>query len=409
MLLMNNKTDIMPKLFNLRLVTQIPAVLVVFTAFAIFNAQQLILRQKHVFALCAVFIIAFMAICFVARVVSERLLSLVKVEYPTVMLWLYPTLALTMVWVSTAIFMSFSNRVLGRGFWNIWLGLTGQDTTTFFFTCFGSMLIYIAIQFGYSVFVFLTWLPQITKVRIEQAEICALKLGNGPDISSTLSKIKTQTEEIGVLRARATKLNRLALLVVFLSAVVGTCWLLSFRPALVLYYRAEIQLRTFLEPMAAYKTLEHLLKKYPDYRFRDSVTYRMAWILDRRLQEHHRATKKYEEFLTRFGNNNIWADEAITSLVRLSLDKLNDPEKALHWTKRYLEYFPAGIMAPHMHIYQIRALVKTGKIHEARELKKNAESKYQNSKIRIVNSEDRLVGMVPFTDALANIAPNLLH
>ncbi|OGK06375.1 MAG: hypothetical protein A2W80_15370 [Candidatus Riflebacteria bacterium GWC2_50_8] len=190
------------------------------------------------------------------------------------------------------------------------------------------------------------------------------------------------------------------MLIVFLLSLAFAGWVVFFRPALILYYRAEIQLRTFLEPAAAYETLRHLSERFPDYRYLDSVNYRMAWILDRRLNNHEKAKDSYVAFLERFGKNNVWSDEAIASLVRLSFDKLNDPDQALYWTSEYLNISPEGIMAPHMYLYRIRALKQKHQPELAQKEIETAQRLFVNRKIQVINSEDRLIDFVSFADAV---------
>jgi outer membrane protein assembly factor BamD (BamD/ComL family) len=165
----------------------------------------------------------------------------------------------------------------------------------------------------------------------------------------------------------------------------GTIWIIFFRPAVVLYYRAEIQLRTFLEPQTALETFKHLTRKYPDYRYIDSVRYRMAWIQDRRLNLHQKAAASYQVFLKQH-NKSVWIDEALVNLVRLYVDCLQKPEMGLETIDRYEKKFPSGVFLPHMQLYKIRALAQ---------------------KIQITNSEDRLIELLDFSEAIkAEITAN---
>lgn len=66
-------------------------------------------------------------------------------------------------------------------------------------------------------------------------------------------------------------------------------------------------------------------------------------------------------------------------------------------------------MAPHMHLYRIRAFRRSGQPEQAEkeiaEIQKHCD---MNSKIQIINSEDRLIDLISFADALkAEISANL--
>jgi hypothetical protein len=90
------------------------------------------------------------------------------------------------------------------------------------------------------------------------------------------------------------------------------------------------------------------------------------------------------------------------------LDKLENPEQTLYWTSQYLEKRPDGIMAPHMHLYRIRAFKRSNQREMAD--KEIAEVKRRfdmNQTIQIINSEDRLIDLISFSDALkAEISAN---
>jgi len=98
---------------------------------------------------------------------------------------------------------------------------------------------------------------------------------------------------------------------------------------------------------------------------------------------------------------NVWADEAMAALVRINLDKLNQPEKALMWINEYLKNFPAGVMFLHMQLYRIRALQQMGSVELARSELEKAGRLYGDQQIQIINSEDRLIDLISFADAVA--------
>lgn len=397
-------------IFELRLKWLAPFAASVFVGVLLLNSQKMLLRLPGPAIMISVLLVFFILLCLAAGHFTDRLAATMKIGYPTFILWCYPTTVVAAVTLSSWIFLGLSNHLFGRGFWSNWLRLTGQDTTSFFFACFASMLLIVSLQFASSIIQVFRWILELSRNQVQQIGSELLKDGNSQaSIGETLEQLRHAGEETKSRRLHATRLNRLALLGIFLISSGFAGWVVFFKPALILYYRAEIQLRTFLEPAAAYETLRHLTKKFPNYRYLDSVTYRMAWILDRRLSQFEKARDGYEAFIERFGKNNVWSDEAIVSLVRLSLDKLQQPQQALYWASEYLQKKPDGIMAPHMYLYRIRALRNSGQLEQAKkeitEVQKHCD---MNASIQIINSEDRLIDLISFADALkAEISANL--
>ncbi len=387
--------------FELRLRWLLPSAAAVLIAMLIANSQKLLLQLPGPAIMTAIFMIYLSLACHAAGFVTDRFARSLNINYPTVILWFYPTVTMMVITISSWVFLIGSNRMLGRGFWSDWLGLTGQDTTSFFSASFGAMMIFVGLQFAFSMIKVLRWILEIPDNHMQAIHA---SIGSGDismEISAALEQAKIDSEQIKAKRGRANRLNRMALLLMVLMALAAGAWITFFRPELILYYRAEIQLRTFLEPATAWETFRHLTEKYPTYRFIDSVKYRMAWIRDRRLNKFTEAAADYEGFLARFGNKNVWADEAVAAMVRLNLDKLNDPGKALFWIEEYLRSFPGGVMVLHMQLYKIRALHKTGNAEQAQTELEKARQLYADSKIQIINSEDRLIDLISFADALA--------
>ncbi len=389
-------------IFELRLKWLAPFSASVFVAAMLLGSQKMLLRLPEPTMMICAFFIFFMLVCRGAASFTNRLAASMKISYPTFILWCYPMTVVGTVTLSSWLFLGLSNRLLGRGFWNNWLGLTGQDTTSFFFTCFASMLLVVTLQFASSIFQVFNWILEMSRGHVQMVSNELMKIGDDrAAIGNTLEIMRQDGEQTKTSRVRATRFNRLALLGIFMLGLAFAGWVTFFRPALILYYRAEIQLRTFLEPAAAYETLRHLSERFPDYRYMDSVTYRMAWILDRRLNQFEKAKEAYEGFIKRFGRHNVWSDEAIASLVRLSLDKLSDPEQTLYWTAQYLETRPDGIMAPHMYLYRIRAFKRSDQLEMAEKEMAEAQKRFDmNAKIQIISSEDRLIDLISFSDAL---------
>ncbi|HNX75991.1 MAG TPA: hypothetical protein PLM07_03185 [Candidatus Rifleibacterium sp.] len=389
--------------FELRLRWLLPSAAVVFIAMLILNSQKLLLQLPGPAFIMVVFLVYLTITCYTAGFITNQFSRLVKIGYPTVILWFYPTIAMLVITAGSWGFLIASNRWLGRGFWSDWLGLTGQDTTSFFSACFAAMLVFVGLQFVFSMLKVLRWILDIPAGHMQaiNASINPFSSNVKQEIGHALEQVRNDSDKIREQRGQANRLNRSALLLMMLiAAAVGT-WIIYYRPALILYYRAEIQLRTFREPAAAWETFRHLVNKYPDYRFIDTVTYRMAWILDRRLERYDEAATAYEDFLRRFSMKNVWADEAVAALVRLNLDRLNHPDLALHWIDEYLRNFPGGVMFLHMKLYRVRALNQTGAIEDARRELALCHRLYTHQKIQIINSEDRLIDLISFADALA--------
>lgn len=388
--------------FELRLKWLLPSAAVVFIAVLLFSSQKMLLQLPGPAAMTLAFMIFLMTACRLTSLFTDHLTRSFRISYPTIVLWLYPTLTMLLISFTAWLFLTASGRILGRGFWSDWLGLTGQDTTSFFFNSFAAMMIFISLQFAFSLLRVLNWILEIPQLHMQA--INARIDPHNPDIhcelGAALDLAREQSRAIREKRCKATRLNRFALLLMVLAALAIGAWITFFNPALILYYRAEIQLRTFLEPQTARETFRHLREKHPKYRFIDTVEYRMAWILDRRLKNHERAAIEYENFLKKFGSGNVWADEAVAALVRLNLDKLQKPAEALVWVEKYLQLFPHGVMTLHMRLYKIRALQRLGNTDLAKAELAKARKLYASEKIQIINSEDRLVDLISFADAL---------
>jgi hypothetical protein len=334
---------------------------------------------------------------FLAEKIQKRL----EIDFPSLILWLYPTLVLLHLAFFSFILVITTNYFWGRGFWSRALQLNGLETTRFFSTCFATMIVFTAMHFIFATMAVLKWITGSSLARVEALQHPGQDSSEGMrQISQTIKLIRNETDLIQAQRIKANRVNRMALLVLFSFLLGGSCWIVFFRPAVVLYYRAEIQLRSFIEPMAAFAALEHLCEKYPDYRYMDSVKFRMAWILDRRMNKHQEAARSYLEFIEKYAPKSTWSDEAYAALVRLYLDKINNPHLALHYSSEYLRHFPQGIFAPHMHLYRIRALFQTGQKKEAQAEIDASLADFSGKMMQIISNEDRLLELVSFDDAI---------
>ena len=374
--------------------------LMLFLVIVLLRGQSLIIQMPRP-ATMAIFLLAiFSSIGIFAKAAAQKIEETFDAQYPSFMLWLYPTLVLACLAGFSFLLITTSGYFFGRGFWSNLLQLNGQETTRFFSTCFTTMIVFTATRFLIAMTSMLVWIYKSSISRIEMLNSNSANRESHEKLANTIDQIRSETEKIREHRLKASRINRLALLGIFLLLTIFFCWITFVRPEVVLYYRAEIQLRTFIEPMTAYNTLKHLSKKFPQYPYLDSVRFRMAWILDRRMNKFDEATADYLKFIDEFAPKSSWSDEAYVSLVRLYSDKLNQPEKVLKYSEKYLQLYPYGVFAPHMHIYRTRAFQKHGNVRAAMIEIELALKKFYGKKMQIINSEDRLIELVSFDDAI---------
>lgn len=376
--------------------------LFLFMMIALFRSQGLIIQFPMPLLTAAMMLMGFHLTCRLAMKIADKFQKILNTSYPSFLLWLYPTIVLAELAVFSILLVTVTNHWYGRGFWSSFLRLNSQETTRFFSSCFSTMLAFTSFHFLFETISTLLWISGSSRSRVnslsqskdtDNDKSCT-------DLSSVIEEIRKETDYIQCQRKNATKINRIALLLVFSILVGGSCWIIFFRPAIVLYYRAEFQLKAEIEPLAAYETLNHLRDKFPSYRYMDSVEYRMAWILDKRLEKFSEAAESYKEFMNKYAPKSVWTDEATGNLVRLCVDKLNLPTEALKWSDKYLKLYPDGILVPHMYLYRIRANAKLKNFISAKKEIATARSLFSGKKIQIIDSEDQLIEVIAFDDAL---------
>lgn len=375
--------------------------LVVLLIVVLLRRQELVLLLHRPIILAIVMLLFFHMICRSSYSLAQHLQRALGAEYPSVILWLYPTLVLIQLSFLSFAMIFFSHQFYGRGFWSDLLKLNGQETTRFFSTCFATMIAFTALHFLIGTLKVLQWIVASSNARVEQLTGKPENIADVPeDLNTIINRIRQETEIIQQQRRKANQINRVAAIVLFCFLVCSGCWIVFFRPAVVLYYRAEIQLQTFIEPMAAYETFKHLHEKYPNYRYMDSVKFRMAWILDRRLNRYAEAAESYKKFIDEFAPASAWSDEAYAALVRLFFDKLDQPRQAIFYGQEYLKRYPKGIFAPHIHLYRIRAFFNLGEEAKALEESETSMKNFRDTMLQIINQEDRLVEVISFNDAI---------
>ncbi|HNW36521.1 MAG TPA: hypothetical protein PKM25_16405, partial [Candidatus Ozemobacteraceae bacterium] len=296
------------------------------------------------------------ALAFIARRIVGRVLHWAGLRMPTVMLWLYPLITLTLTWLFSWILFRIVPDYAGRGFWTGLVRLNAKTVTGAFNVPFLAFFFFILAWTMSEAWRYLKW-------SIGWSEFVGqLASGEGGlPPADVLLKRRERQMAIVTDRERAKTCNRWGMLIVFSGMIGCFIWITFFKPELILYYRGIAQLRTFQKPDAALAAFELLVRKYPEYRYIDSVKYHIAWVEERRLGLYAGAARRYEAYFREFGTDNVWADDVVTNLVRLSLDKLNDPAAALKWAAEYRRLFPDGIMAPHVALYEVRAFNSLGR------------------------------------------------
>lgn len=388
--------------FELRFIWLVITPLAICVAILLFNSHRAFFYFEKPILVLLCFFILFSFVLKLSGWLTDKFLSLLRVEYPTVMLWCYPTAAV----FSSAFFgwllCRCTAEYLGRGYFKHLLGFTMQDTASLLFTCFASILVFVVIQFFLAVNAVVNWLLGIAKRHFIELHVMAAQASANQKQQSieSFAKINAEVKILKNNRVRASKVNRIALVGVCLfgAAMFG---FVNWRcPAVILYYKAEVQQKIYSQPQKALEILNYLLLTHPQYKYADSVTFKRAWLLDRRLSLYDEAKKAYEEFLKKYGDNNVWSDEVISSLVRICADKQKDSNGTLFWTSRYLNTFPRGLMAPYMYLYRIRAFHGINQKSEAENEIKAAKKAFENAKMCVVNKEDMLINVINFSEAL---------
>ncbi|HOY66764.1 MAG TPA: tetratricopeptide repeat protein [Candidatus Ozemobacteraceae bacterium] len=342
--------------------------------------------------------VALTATAILARRIVDALLERTDQVMPTVVLWLYPLVTLGCTWILSWILLRGIPEIAGRGFWTGLIRLNAKTVTGAFtgpFLAFFLLLLawtigeawrYLSWSIGWGEFV---------------ARLSTHK--DGPPPVELLQQRRERQQAIQIDRERARRCNRWGMLAIFLTMIGSFVWIVFFRPELILYYRGMAQLRSFHKPDAALAMFEQLVRRYPGYRYLDTVKYHSAWVQERRLGNFAEAARAYEAFLAEYGTDNVWADDVVASLVRIALDKSNDPAAALRWTGEYRRLFPDGIMAPQVALYEVRALQALGRPAEAAAALAVARDRFGTTDVILYDSEDDFAGRIGF-DAAATAA-----
>ncbi|RCK78932.1 MAG: hypothetical protein OZSIB_0483 [Candidatus Ozemobacter sibiricus] len=350
-------------------------------------------------------VLAFFLLALLGRRLSDALLARFDLMLPTVGLWFHPFMLIGLTGLLGMFLLVVWPAWAGRGFWPTFLHLNAKVTTIAFSTTFFSFALFLGGFVLLEVGRYLGWSVDLAEEmwKTVQGEAAAaatgLAQGETAGLQIGLAAMKERLRQLEQARLRAQRCNRVAALGVFALLLLAGTAVVFFRPELILFYRGEAQLRSFREPEVAFETFEHLARKYPRYKYLDTVTYYATWTLERRLNRYAEAARRYEAWLQRFGPDNIWADEVMANLTRLHLDKLASPAVALEWARRYQQHFPEGIMAPHVALYEVRALQELGRLDEARAVLRQARERFAGRLIVLYDSEDDFLARLPFEAA----------
>ncbi len=313
---------------------------------------------------------------------SKQILGKFDLGVPTVVLWFYPLSAMGLVYLFLLAILYAIPNVYGRGIWSDIAQLNTKTTTAMIVTTLVSFKLYIALSF-----IGATW--RYIKAWLE-----------------VFSDPQTMREKIAILdecRVRGARFNRYAF--AGSLALVGSAllWFIFVRPEAILYLRGEIQIRTGVHSDVALETFRHLAKKFPEYRYLDTVELRSAWVLERRMEKYDEAVTGYEGFLKKYGYRNVWADEAVANIIRIQLDKLKNPTETLKWVEIYRKNFPNGHMLPHIALYEVRACIQLNRRDEAKNALAKALERFRNRHVIIYDSEDDFITTIPFEIAANSI------
>ncbi len=341
-------------------------------------------------------------------------------NFPTVVIWSFPLLTFLFTYIFSFLLLVAWPGHAGRGFWPEFLRLNPKTTTVMFTSSFSGFFLCMLILVIIETIRYVQWSVGLA-VRFSWGEdpAGAVSGKNPPPPGSEATppetekarsgaedqfqKVRAKLDAFHALRAQSSRFTRRALGAVFLLLVGVSSWIIFLKPETILFYRSEVQLQTRQHPEIAFETLNHLAQKYPDYKYLDTVKFRAAWTLDRRMGDYPGAVKRFEGFLGEFGYENVWTDDVLTNLVRLQLDKCHNATESLKWAEIYGEKFPNGLMAPQIALYRIRALSETGRTDAAKDALAKAREQFGGAVMNIYDNEDDFVSTLTFADALRSL------
>lgn len=333
-------------------------------------------------ALIIALLVAFSLLIRASIELAERFTRNRDLAVPTVHLWLIPLGCLFSAYGLMMILLAGVHSWIGRGFWSDVIHLNAKMTTVLFTTTFISFKIYILVGFLGAIWEYLRFF------------IAVFEAGDS-------LKEKAAVEES--LRQRASRFNRRCFFGMGTLCLVLGCGLVFLKPETVLYYRGEIQVRSGVHPEAALEAFQHLLRKYPGYRYRDTVEYRAAWVLDRRLKDYPAAIQAYQTFLTTHGFTNVWAPDILANLIAIYLDHRKDANEALKWIAVFEEKYPDSVSLPLIAFSKIRALLQEQRHSEARQAVEAARRQFNDRTLILYDSEDDFMTTLPFDAALGTL------
>lgn len=332
-------------------------------------------------------LLAFSLLAYLAQKFSVWFTEKFQLTAPTVILWLIPLTSLFFIYLLMTVLLLGVHTFIHRAFWSNLANLNAKNTTMMFTTTFFAFKIYILIRFSSALYYYLNFWFSLF------------------EIEGTIQE-KTYIDEN--VKARSSRFNRFFFFFLFGASILLGTFIVFLKPETILYYRGEIQVQSQLNPEAALEIFNHLVRKYPNYAYLDTVETRAAWVLERRLKKYDRAIEKYREFLTKYGYQNVWADDVTASLSAIYLDKKSDPQEAIKWISVYEEHFPQGMMLPHLILYKIRALIQMNDSAAAKSLLDRSLIKFRGTTLILYDNDDNFVTTLPFEVAAKTLStPNL--
>ncbi|MFZ2955632.1 MAG: tetratricopeptide repeat protein [Candidatus Ozemobacteraceae bacterium] len=323
-------------------------------------------------------LLAVVALGHLGMQLAMSLLSRFHATLSGVLLWALPLAQLTAAYFVFWILLSPVPDLFGRAVWSKVLDLNAKGTTLLFSNIPAACSLYIIVAMFVAAFRHLK------------------------TVFSETDDPMTYKERMAALdaeRLAARRINRTAFWFVALLLAGVVLWFVKTRPETILFLRGQVQLQSMQHPEIALETFVHLARKYPEYRYRDTVDFKIAWIQERRMGNYDEAAAAYRTCIETHGYENVWSDDALANLIRVTLDKQKNATETLRWTARYREHFPDTHLAPHVTLYEVRALKETGRITEARALLDSARQRYVGRLLNIYDNEDDFVARIPFSTA----------
>ena len=396
-----------------------------------FLCIQMLMQTTFLSFLPRTFLFTFIMMLIITGLVTlsfhlgSRLLERTGYLLPGVWLWFFPFLSMVLTHLLFFLLIKPIPDLAGRDCWSRLLELNAKCTTLAITSAFSGTVFFLGLYVIIGVLRFIErtvstaseleaqMLQEITRDSgkpgpASQPPVAPASASNTePPVESEttipLPPVKERLKQMEEGRRKAKKFNQTAILMLFLLLAVMVAWVILARPETILYYRGMVQLISRQHPEHALEAFRHLAQKFPDYQYLDTVLFQAAWTLDRRLGQIPEAMKAYQEFLNRFGPENVWSDDVTANLIRLAMDKQSNASETLRWATYYQSHFPAGALTPHVLLYEIRALDALAERTQATSRRQDALNRFGEISIPLYDAEDDFVTTLPFRTALESL------